>query len=141
MMNLKGTTILLLWKVLPNQTDQMVNFTPNMKIMLFLMQYALLLRYTSLQSYKLLLDEFPLPSISLLNKIKEGEGNIDALKAAKLLLENSSISKGIVVLFDEMYFVEIAEYCGGEFFGSNVNNELYKSIVCFMASGLKENVP
>ena len=71
------------------------------------MQYALLLRYTSLQSYKLLLDEFPLPSISLLNKIKEGEGNIDALKAAKLLLENSSISKGIVVLFDEMYFVEM----------------------------------
>ena len=71
-----------------------------------IIQYALLLRYTSLQSYKLLLDEFPLPSISLLNKIKEG--NIDALKAAKLLLENSSISKDIVVLFDEMY-----AYCFG----------------------------
>ena len=139
MMNLKGTTILLLWKVLPNQTDQMVNFTPNMKIMLFLMQYALLLRYTSLQSYKLLLDEFPLPSISLLNKIKEG--NIDALKAAKLLLENSSISKDIVVLFDEMYLQKCVEYCGGDFFGSNINNELYKSIVCFMIIGLKENVP
>ena len=41
-----------------------------------IIQYALLLHYTSLQSYKLLLDEFPLPSISLLNKIKEG--NIDA---------------------------------------------------------------
>ena len=38
--------------------------------------------------------------MSLLNKIKEG--NIDALKAAKLLLENSSISKDIVVLFDEI---------------------------------------
>ena len=47
------------------------------------MQHALLLCYTSLQSYKLLLDEFPLPFISLLNKIKEG--NIDALKGAKLL--------------------------------------------------------
>ena len=45
-----------------------------------------------------MLDEFPLSSISLLNKIKEG--NIDALKAAKLLLENSSISKDIVVLFE-----------------------------------------
>ena len=65
-----------------------------------IIQYALLLRYTSLQSYKLLLDEFPLPSISLLNKIKEE--NIDALKAPKLLLENSSISKYIVILFDEM---------------------------------------
>ena len=80
-----------------------------------IIQYALLLRYTSFQSYKLLLDEFSLPSISLLNKIKEG--NIDALKAAKLLLENSSISKDIVVLFDEMYLQKCVEYCGGEFFG------------------------
>ena len=39
-------------------------------------QYALLLRYTSLQSYNLLLDEFPLPSISLLNKIKENMGTL-----------------------------------------------------------------
>ena len=105
------------------------------------MQYALLLRYTSLQSYKLLLDEFPLPSISLLNKIKEG--NIDALKAAKLLLENSSISKDILVLvlFDEMYLQKCAEYRGGECFGSNIDNELYNSIVCFMIIGLKENMP
>ena len=103
-----------------------------------IMQYALLLRYTSLQSYMLLLDEFLLPSISLLNKIKEG--NIDALKAAKLLLENSSISKDIAVLFDEMYLQKCVEFCGGEFFGSSINNELYKSIVCFMIIRLKENV-
>ena len=43
-----------------------------------IIQYALLLRYTSLQSYKLLLNEFALRSISFFNKIKEG--NIDALK-------------------------------------------------------------
>ena len=104
-----------------------------------IIQYALLLRYTSLQSYKLLLDEFPLPSISLLNKIKEG--NIDALKAAKLLPENSSISKYIVILFDEMDLRNCAEYYEGKFLGSNINNELYKSIVCFMIIGLKENVP
>ena len=35
--------------------------------------------------FALLLNEFPLPSISLLNKIKEG--NIDALKAAKVCLK------------------------------------------------------
>ena len=102
------------------------------------MQYALLLRYTSLQSYKLLLDEFPLPSIFLLNKINEG--NIDALKAAKLLLENSSISKDTVVLLGEMYLQKSVEYCGGEFFGSSISNELYKSVMCFMIIGLKENV-
>ena len=33
------------------------------------------------------------------------------------------------------------EYCGGEFFGSNINNELYKSTVCLTIIGLKENVP
>ena len=77
-----------------------------------IIQYTLLLRHMSLQSCKLLLDEFPLSSISLLNKIKEG--NIDALKAAKLLLENRSISKDIVVLFDEMYLQKCVEYCGGE---------------------------
>ena len=92
-----------------------------------------------MQSYKLQLDEFPLPSISLLNTIKEG--NIDTLKAAKLLLENSSISKDIVVLFDEMYLQKCVEYCGGDLFRSNINNELYKSIVSFMIIGLKKNVP
>ena len=149
MMNLKGTTILLVWKVLLNQTVHMVilyakyelrkrQFKKSQIYSSEIIQYALLLRYTSFQSYKLLLDEFSLPSISLLNKIKEG--NIDALKAAKLLLENSSISKDIVVLFDEMYLQKCAEYCGGDFFGSNINNELYKSIVCFMIIGLKENV-
>ena len=95
-----------------------------------IIQYALLLRDTSLQSYKLQLDEFPLPSISLLNTIKEG--NIDTLKAAKLLLENSSISKDIVVLFDEIYLQKCKEYYGGDVFGSNINNELYKSTMCFM---------
>ena len=87
----------------------------------------------------MLLDEFLLLSIFLLNKIKEGNNN--ALKAAKLLLENGSISKDIVVLFDGMYLQKCVEYCGGVFFGSNINNEPCKSIVCFMIIGLKENVP
>ena len=56
---------------------------------------------------------FPLPSISLLNKIKER--NIHALKAAKLLLENSSISKDIVVLFDEMYLQKLLNIVEGSF--------------------------
>ena len=35
MVNLKGTTILLVWKVFLNQTVHKVIFTPDMKIMLF----------------------------------------------------------------------------------------------------------
>ena len=37
-----------------------------------MIRYALLLRYTSLQSYTLLLEKNPLPSISLLNKLQQG---------------------------------------------------------------------
>ena len=73
-------------------------------------QYALLLRYMSLQSYKLLFEKFPLPFISLLKKKKKG--NIDVLKSAKVLLENNSISKDIGALFDEMYLQKCGEYCG-----------------------------
>ena len=36
-----------------------------------MIRYALLLRYTSLQAYKLLLNKFPFPSISLLNRIQQ----------------------------------------------------------------------
>ena len=39
-----------------------------------------------------------------------------------------------------MYLQKCVEYCGGEFFGLCINNDLYKCIVCFMIIGLKENV-
>ena len=35
-------------------------------------RYALQLRYTSLQAYKLLLDHLPLPSVSYLRKLTKG---------------------------------------------------------------------
>ena len=37
-----------------------------------MIRFALHLRYTSLQSYKLLLEKFPLPSISTLHRIQAG---------------------------------------------------------------------
>ena len=37
-----------------------------------LLQFSLLLRYTSLPVYKLLLEHFPLPSLSLLTKLSKG---------------------------------------------------------------------
>ena len=39
---------------------------------------ALHLRYTSLQTYKLVIEKFPMPSISWLNKIHQG--SVDSLK-------------------------------------------------------------
>ena len=47
-----------------------------------MIRFALHLRHTSLQSYKLLLEKFPLPSISTLHRIQAG--GVDSLKAKKL---------------------------------------------------------
>ena len=101
-------------------------------------RYALLLRYTSLQAYKLLLEKLPLPSISLLNKIQHG--GIDAIKAVKCLLLKEEISKDVVLMVDEMYLSKEAQYSGGEFIGADSNGDLYKGIVVFMICGLKKSV-
>ena len=66
-----------------------------------MLRYAPLLRYTSVQVYKLLLQQFPLPSLSLLKKFTEG--GIDPLKAAKVLLKQGKIFTEVVLLLDEVY--------------------------------------
>ena len=66
-----------------------------------MLTYAPLFRYTSVQVYKLLLQQFPLPSLSLLKKLTEGV--IDPLKAAKVLLEQGKIFAEVVLLLDEVY--------------------------------------
>ena len=56
-----------------------------------LLRYALLLRYTSTQAYKLLLEQFPLPSLSLLKKLNKG--GIEPIKAVKVLLDQGKIGE------------------------------------------------
>ena len=65
-----------------------------------MLRYALLLRYTSDQAYKLLLQQFPLISLSLLKKLTEGR--IEPLKAAKVLQEQGKIGIDVVLLLDEV---------------------------------------
>ena len=103
-----------------------------------LIRYALLLRYSSLQAYKKLLEQFPLPSISLLNKIQRG--GVDAIKAAKHLLEKGEISEDIILMFDEMYLQKEDQYSGGEYIGSDEGGNFYKGVVAFMIVGLKKSV-
>ena len=47
-----------------------------------MIRFAVMLRYTSGQAYKLMLETLPLPSISELRKLRKG--NIDFMKAVKL---------------------------------------------------------
>ena len=65
-----------------------------------LIRYALILRYTSLQSYKILLKDFKLPSVSFLRKLKQG--NIDSLRCVSMLHDNGCISDDVILIFDEM---------------------------------------
>ena len=101
-----------------------------------IIRYALLLRYTSLQAYKLLLQRFQLPSISLLNKLQAG--GTDTIKSLKFLLEKGEISRDIIIMFDEMYLQKCTQYHGGTYEGANEEGELYKGVVVFMITGLKK---
>ena len=92
-----------------------------------MIRFALHLRYTSLQSYKLLLEKFPLPSISTLHRIQAG--GVDSLKAAKKQREKGHISSDVILMVDEMFLQKDEE------------GELYKGIACFMIVGLKKSVP
>ena len=62
-----------------------------------IIRYALLVRYTSFQAYKLLLEEFPMPSLSLLEKISEG--GVDPVKSVKLLLAKGRISEDVILIY------------------------------------------
>ena len=54
------------------------------------LRFSLIQRYTSRQAYANLLEELPLPSISLLRKLTAG--GIEPLKALKTLLQDEKIS-------------------------------------------------
>ena len=104
-----------------------------------LIRYALMLRYSSLQAYKLMMQEFKIPSLALLQKITAGK--IDTMKSVKFLKDSGNISDDVILIFDEMFPDKCEEYSGGENFGADKDGELYKGIMSFMIVGLKNNVP
>ena len=104
-------------------------------------RFALLLRYTSVQSYRILQKDFPLLSINtviLKNIFSEA---IDAVKCAQTLKNEGKISEDVYLLFDEMYLQKCKEYSGGDLIGCGEDGNLHKGLVCFMIVGLKESVP
>ena len=103
------------------------------------MRFAIRLRYTSKQAYDAILEEFPLPSESLIQKLTVG--GKDSMKAVKLLLEKGEIDKDIVLLLDEMHLQQEESYQGGETVGRAENGKLYKGVPNFMIVGIRKNVP
>ena len=70
-------------------------------------QYALHLRYASLQAYRLFFERFPMPYLSLLNKIQQG--GVDMLNVLKTLHEKGSFSCDCILMMYEMYLRKSAE--------------------------------
>ena len=104
-----------------------------------LLRYALMLRYSSLQAYEVWMDEFKLPSLSMLQKLASGK--IDTMKSATLLRDNGNISEDVILMFDEMFLEKCEEYANGVTYGVDEHGELYKGIMSFMIVGLKSSVP
>ena len=104
-----------------------------------LLRYALLLRYTSTQAYKLLLEQFPLPSLSLLKKLNKG--GMEPIKAVKVLLNQGEIGEDVVLLLDEIYLPKDVQYQGGKLVGVDSEGNLFKVVVTFMINSLKQSIP
>ena len=66
-----------------------------------MIRFSLLLKHTSLQAYRLFLEKFPLPSISLLRKL-QGSG-VDSMKAIIRLRDTGEMSSDLCLMIDEMY--------------------------------------
>ena len=99
-------------------------------------KYALHLRYASLQAYRLFFERFPMPYLSLLNKIQQG--GVDMLNVLKTLHEKGSFSCDCILMIDEMYLQKSAQYQSGE----NVEEgNLYKGIFAFLVVELKQSIP
>ena len=104
-----------------------------------LLRFAIRLRYTSKQAYDTLLEEFPLPSLSLIQKLNKG--GKDAMKAVKLLLEEGEIDRDVALLLDEIHLQPEESYQGGTKVGKDENNKLYKGVLSFMIVGIRKNIP
>ena len=98
-----------------------------------------MLRYTSLPAYQLLVQHFPLPSVSLLKRLSQG--GLKPLKAVKLLLNKRKIDKDIVLLTDEMYLQKELQFQRGKLIGCDDNGNLLKGIMTFMIVGERKSVP
>ena len=78
-----------------------------------IIKFSLLIRYTSTQAYKLLLQKLPFPSLLLLAKLKSG--SMDVINAAKMLKDKGAISKNIILMVDKMYLQKCIQYAGGQY--------------------------
>ena len=103
------------------------------------LRFSLILRYTSNSAYSFLKKYIPLPSNSLLRKLKSPSiGNCQALQA---LRDSNCIGNDIVILLDEMHLQSQVQFDGHTLIGCNADMDMYTSILCFMVVSLRKSIP
>ena len=103
------------------------------------LRFSLMLRYTSNSAYNLLKKYIPLPSYSLLRKLKSP--SIDNCQALKFLRDSNSIGNDIAILLDEMHLQSQVQFDGHTLVGCNADLEMYTSILCFIVVSLRKSIP
>ena len=84
-------------------------------------------------------EKLPLPSLSVLKKLAAGD--IELLKANKLLLEEEKVNSDCILMLDEMYLQKFSEYSGGKYVGLDEKCNFFKIILVFMIVSLKKSIP
>ena len=102
-------------------------------------RFSLLLRYTSNSAYSFLKKYIPLPSNSLLRKLKSP--SIDNCQALQVLRDQNLIGNDIAILLDEMHLQAQVQFDGHTLIGCNADLGMYTSILCFMVVSLRKSLP
>ena len=89
------------------------------------LRFALIMRYTSNSAYQYLKNFIPLPSNSLLCKLKSQ--TIDTTKGLVMLRDNLLFSDDAVLMLDEMYTQQQVQYDGRDLTGCNWNFKCIKA--------------
>ena len=100
---------------------------------------SLLLRYTSNSAYSFLKKYIPLPSNSLLRKLKFP--SIDNCQVLQVLRDQNLIGNDIAILLDEMHLQAQVQFDGHTLIGCNADLEMNTSILCFMVVSLRKSLP
>ena len=91
-------------------------------------------KYTSRQSYSLLIEDLPPPSLSLLRKLSQG-----GIAPMKLLSGKGSID--VILVIHEMYLQRSCEYIRGVFAGRDESGEFYGIFMVLMVVSQKKSIP
>ena len=98
-----------------------------------------MLRYTSNSAYNFLKKYIPLPSNSLLRKLKSP--SIDNCQTLQCLRDTNCIGNDIAIFLDEMHLQPQVQFDGQALIGCNADMAMYTSILCFMVISLKKSIP